>query len=188
MSPVRSEAIDRAVPQTPERVADRTALKALFEQYHQDLIRFFMHRRASRDEAADMAQEVYCRLAGRAGIATLEFPKSFLFRTAQNICTDRLRQSRTHLVHNHVPLDAQSLAEPGAPQETSVGDAQEIALLQAAILELSPRCRQVFLLHRLGNMTYPDIAKHCGISVSMVEKHISKALTFCRRKVRGGAR
>lgn len=174
---------------SPELLQDQTALEALFRRHHAQLIRFFLRRRASRDEATDMAQEVYCRLAGRAGVAALEYPKAFLFRTAGNILKDRARQQRAHHTLEHVPLDSQSvcLIDNAAPQEQLVSEQQELALLRAAILELSPRCQQVFLLHRLGNMAYPEIARHCGISVSMVEKHISKALAICRAKVRGSA-
>jgi DNA-directed RNA polymerase specialized sigma24 family protein len=50
---------------------------------------------------------------------------------------------------------------------------------------LPPKCQQVFLLSRAQRMTYPQIAVHCGISVKMVEKHISHALEICARKVGG---
>jgi RNA polymerase sigma-70 factor (ECF subfamily) len=32
-------------------------------------------------------------------------------------------------------------------------------------------------------MTYPQIARHCGISVKMVEKHVSHALAVCLQKI-----
>jgi DNA-directed RNA polymerase specialized sigma24 family protein len=41
----------------------------------------------------------------------------------------------------------------------------------------------VFLLSRASDMTYPEIAAHCGISVKMVEKHISRAIAACLEKV-----
>jgi len=52
---------------------------------------------------------------------------------------------------------------------------------------LPPKCRQVFLLSRAQRMTYPQIAVHCGISVKMVEKHISHALAICMKKVGASA-
>jgi RNA polymerase sigma-70 factor (ECF subfamily) len=36
----------------------------------------------------------------------------------------------------------------------------------------------------MNEMTYPEIARHCGISVKMVEKHISHALAACMAKVK----
>ena len=36
---------------------------------------------------------------------------------------------------------------------------------------------------RCGMSDYPEIAAHCGISVKMVEKHISRAIAACLEKV-----
>ncbi|MDE5731497.1 MAG: sigma-70 family RNA polymerase sigma factor [Bacteroidales bacterium] len=41
---------------------------------------------------------------------------------------------------------------------------------------LPERCREVFMLSRFKKMKNREIAEHLGISVSMVEKHIRKAL------------
>lgn len=41
-------------------------------------------------------------------------------------------------------------------------------------------------MSRVKRMTYPEIARQLGISVKMVEKHISHALAVCLKKVGGG--
>ncbi len=56
-------------------------------------------------------------------------------------------------------------------------------LLYETIEHLPPKCRQVFLLSRVRRMTYGEIARHCGISRKMVEKHVSHALAVCMEKV-----
>ena len=58
--------------------------------------------------------------------------------------------------------------------------------MRAAILQLPLRCRQVYLLNRIDGMSYPQIASHCDISVKAVEKHIGKALTMLRLRLRAG--
>lgn len=45
---------------------------------------------------------------------------------------------------------------------------------------LPEKCRQAFLLSRAEDLSYKDISGHLGISVSTVEKHISKALKFLK--------
>jgi RNA polymerase sigma-70 factor (ECF subfamily) len=62
---------------------------------------------------------------------------------------------------------------------------QNLDLLLEVIENLPPKCKQVFLLSRAGGMTYPEIAQHCGISVKMVEKQISRAMAACLKKVGG---
>ena len=48
---------------------------------------------------------------------------------------------------------------------------------------LPERCRQAFLLHRVSGLSYNDIARELGVSVSSVEKYILQALKHCRREL-----
>jgi RNA polymerase sigma factor (sigma-70 family) len=47
--------------------------------------------------------------------------------------------------------------------------------VEEAVSLLPERCREVFLLHRVENLSYSQIATRCGISVSAVEKNIARA-------------
>ena len=46
----------------------------------------------------------------------------------------------------------------------------------AAIDSLPPRQREVFLLHRMEEMNYLQIARRAGISIKAVEKHMRQAM------------
>ena len=50
--------------------------------------------------------------------------------------------------------------------------------VREGISRLTPRTREVFLMHRLDDMKYREIAERLGISQSAVEKHIAKAALF----------
>ena len=52
-----------------------------------------------------------------------------------------------------------------------------------SLKNLPDKCRKVFELSRNGEFSYKDISENLGISVSTVEKHISKALKVLRRDV-----
>jgi RNA polymerase sigma-70 factor (ECF subfamily) len=88
-------------------------------------------------------------------------------------------------VSDQCSLDAVELVSDTPSPEREISAKQELELLRAAIEDLPPRCREVFLLSRVRRMTYPEIAAHCSISVKMVEKHISRALAVCMKKVGG---
>jgi RNA polymerase sigma-70 factor (ECF subfamily) len=70
-----------------------------------------------------------------------------------------------------------------ADQERTIAARQQVRMLYRAILELPPKCRQVFLLHKFKERSHAQIAAHLGISKSMVEKHIIKAMTHCRQRL-----
>jgi RNA polymerase sigma factor (sigma-70 family) len=162
-------------------------LDALYRLYARPLIRFISRQNISREEAREIVQETYCRLHQVHQVETLESPRGYLFRTAINLARDSKRQRRRQY---HV-ADA---GEPGAPEVADVPSEaptayqvlqaeQELTIIRQAILELSPTCRRVFVMHRFEGATYAQIAEHLGLSVSMIEKHVSQALAHLKTRL-----
>ena len=54
----------------------------------------------------------------------------------------------------------------------------------AALLELPDRTRIIFVLRRLEGMKYSEIAHKLGISVSAVEKHMLRAMSYLTERMR----
>ena len=65
--------------------------------------------------------------------------------------------------------------------EEGTGDNQKAEIINVAIEDLSPKCREAFLLSRYNQLKYKEIADVMGISVKTVEIHISKALSQLRQ-------
>jgi RNA polymerase sigma factor (sigma-70 family) len=55
--------------------------------------------------------------------------------------------------------------------------------VRAALEELAPKCREVFVLHRFESLSYPQIAAELDLSVSMIEKYVSQALAHMRQRL-----
>lgn len=49
--------------------------------------------------------------------------------------------------------------------------------MEHALRGLDAVTREVFLLHRLASLGYPEIAKRLGISVPEVQEHIAQAMS-----------
>jgi len=126
-----------------------------------------LRARIGPDDAADVVQETYIRIAPFAdgGIA---HPRAFLLRVALNLVRDDAKHRRRR------PSDAdlQSPESEGAPQFDQV-------LLAQIIRSMPQLYRDVFVLSRFDGMTYPEIAKELEISVKTVEWRMSKALDYC---------
>jgi RNA polymerase sigma-70 factor (ECF subfamily) len=56
--------------------------------------------------------------------------------------------------------------------------------LAQAIESLPPRCRDVFVLHKIHEWPQAQVAAHLGISIKTVEKHMRTALACCRFALR----
>jgi RNA polymerase sigma-70 factor (ECF subfamily) len=68
------------------------------------------------------------------------------------------------------------LIDPRPPTDEAL-TAQETLLHVTRLLDsIEPRSREAFLLHRVDGLTYTQIARQLGVSVSSIEKHIAWAM------------
>ena len=157
---------------------DRTAgfVEDLVRANQSTLAAYMRRRIPSATDAADACQEVFLRMCRVDCPSRIRNPRAFLFQTAQNIVQDYFRKRRII----EVPLGAevfaaeQSLTSP-SPERAQYAKEWEAAY-RAAIDELTPRCRRVFVLCRVRNWPHAEIAREFGISTKMVEKYMTKAL------------
>lgn len=63
-----------------------------------------------------------------------------------------------------------------ADPERSLMGAQRLKRVLAAIEAMPPRRREVFLLHRVEELTYAQIARQLGVSLKAIEKHMFLAM------------
>ena len=156
-----------------------------FLREHRSMLVAWLNRRVGEDDAQDVAQEALVRLMRYRGQPEDQL-RPLMYRIAINVIHDRGRRDSTRQVFAHVSLDQDFVGLPSLEpaHETRIGHEQELALVRAAILKLPERCRQVYLLNRIDGLSYSQIAQHCGISVKAVEKHIGKALSLLRSKLK----
>ena len=64
-------------------------------------------------------------------------------------------------------------------------DAEILRRLERGMRTVPRRTREVFLAHRLDDMTYGEIAERTGLSVRDVERHIARAICAIDRSLDG---
>ena len=82
-----------------------------------------------------------------------------------------------------LPRRSSSVSRPGPHAEQVVLTRQELAILQQAVDELPPRCREVFVLARLEGPTYAQIGTRLGISPKTAFSHTVKALAHLHSRL-----
>lgn len=158
------------------RVAPAADPAALTARYRPALLRYFRRHLDNAQDAEDLAQDALLRLL-RSPVSP-DNTEAYLLRIASNLLRDRHRRDRSHHAAQHEPLDSslhdRPTEEPGSDRVYE--DRERLDRFLAALDQLPPRCRQVFLLQRYEGLTYTAIAKRLEISVSAVEKHMMRAL------------
>ena len=139
------------------------------------LRRYVRARVASREDAEDVIQEAYLRVLRYSAEHQVQSQERLLFSAAKNLAVDarRRRSSRERTATDYAVLEACTQTWPAADEV--VYASQRLKSVQAAVEQLPPRCREVFLHNRVDGLSYTQVAGHLGISVSAVEKHMARA-------------
>ena len=141
------------------------------------LRRLLYRRGRNSDETDDLIQEAFLRLQQYRHSHVVQHPEAFLVRTALNLSADLHRQRR---IANLTPdgLDTVPLIDPSPAPDVALVGQQRLHRFKAGLLAISPRQREVFILHRIEGYSFPQIARQLEISVSMAEKHAARAMMF----------
>ena len=166
---------------------DGVSVDALHRREGLKLQRFLLRMLGNPTDAADATQETYLRILGALSRTRVEHPTALLFRIAHNVALRTRNRHRLEgeLFADESEADLADAIDSFALPERQLIARQELKRLVAAVDELPPRCREVFLLSRFDHLANGEIATRLGISRNMVEKHIIKALLHCRCRLDG---
>lgn len=152
------------------------------EQYR-GLLQFLQVRTASRQDAEEVAQESMVKLLRyRSSTPDGEW-RLLLYRIAVNAAHDKFREAQHRHADRQVALDEQAIVAQGDSPEAFAAHQQALERVRGALLQLPAKCQRVCLLRLARGMSNAEIARHCGISIKMVEKHLAKGLGIVRNRV-----
>ena len=153
------------------------------QRFRPMLLRYFRRHLQHEADAEDLAQEALVRLVRSP--AQVEHAEAYVLRIASNLLRDRFRRDRSHCAGQHDSIDGALHELPSEEPGTDdvYASRERLERLLSALDELSPRCRQVFLLQRYEGMTYTAIARQLQVSVSAVEKHMMRALLHLQARL-----
>lgn len=151
--------------------------------HEQEIKRFLFKYTRCQNTADDLAHELLFKLNKISDLSEIDNIRAYLFRMASNLVSERMRtearQNRLLEKHTEAMLPTQDSYTP----EDWLAARQQLEMLEQAVAELPPKCREVFLLRKVEHLSHADIAERLGISRSMVEKHLYRAMMHCRDRV-----
>lgn len=153
----------------------------LFRDYRDAVEAFLVHRVRCPETAMDLSQEAYLRLVRKGSVSHDENLAGYLFRTADRLAIDYLRQSRQGK-HVSLPLD-EDLPCPLLQPDELASLREQCAILLEAIASLPGKCREVFLLRKVDELSYGEIAHRLGIAEKTVQRHLVKAMLHCHQRL-----
>jgi len=172
------------------RAGDDTAFDELVRRHQEPLVRFAQRLVGDVDEASDVAQETFIRaferIADFRGGSTLY---TWLYRIAYNQAISLLRRRR---VRRFFRLDQEEELPAGVELQLVSGDdaaaqieqAEIFERIDAAVQQLPPRQRGIFVMRHYEGMSHAQIAQVVGRSEGAIRAGYFHAV----RKLRDAAR
>jgi RNA polymerase sigma-70 factor (ECF subfamily) len=162
------------------------AFDELMLRYQNRLVTVLEHLVGRRDQAEDLAQEVFLRVyrARKRYVAGAKF-STWLYTIANHVASNARRSSsrrpevnltaRPNDSTGVASLDKIALAASGAMPTRQLDKAELREVVRAALGELSERQRMAVLLNKFENMSYADIAATMKMSPQAIKSLLSRA-------------
>lgn len=161
------------------RAGESSALDELFRRYYVDLCRTALRFVNNEQEAEDIVQNLFVALwEKRAGQG--DEPGSvaaYLRRAVRNRSLNYLRDRK------RIPIDDTDIPETLAAKELADDELTQDELrdrIHKAIDTLPERCRLVFVMSKVEEMSHKEIAEAMEISPKTVENQMTRAYRFLR--------
>lgn len=137
---------------------------------------YIFYRSGNADIATDIAQETFVRIWEKQESIKPEKAKGLLFKIAGDLFISHYRKEvRSYDFFNHFETNSSGLT----PEEQMAYEQLKEAY-SSALSRMPEKQRTVFLLSRVENKKYREIAEMLGLSVKAVEKRMKGALDFLK--------
>lgn len=154
--------------------------KSIFDQYYTPIKNFLYYKSGDIDLSEDITQDVFMKLWDKREDVQQETVKSYLYTIANNMLLNKIRHDKVVLSFAERNKNQQEEQSP----EFTLEEKEFKVELERVIGAMPEKQREVFLMNRIEEMTYKDIADSLQLSVKAVEKRMHGALAHIREHIK----
>ncbi|MEO9802231.1 MAG: sigma-70 family RNA polymerase sigma factor [Reichenbachiella sp.] len=162
-----------------ERGFDLESFKQFFDDHFTEIKNFIYYKTSAVDISEDLAQECFLKVWERREKINPETAKNYLYTVAKNLAVDHIKKQKSFFTFINKKQKTDDGETPLYVLEEKEFDQQ----LQKAIADLTEKQRVVFLMNRIDDLTYKEIAGRLGLSVKAVEKRMMQALKLLKEQI-----
>lgn len=153
---------------------DEAAFAQLYKYWQPAVATFIFRISRSKEVTAEIVQDVFLKIwMTRETLADVNNFKSYLFIISRNHAINAFKK---HLRENK-ELNAWLLIKGQDERSVMPGiQSSEKSLIDEAIDQLSPRQKEIYLMHRHERLSYKEIAQKLGIGRESVKTHLQLAV------------
>jgi RNA polymerase sigma-70 factor (family 1) len=168
------------LPQGDYTKEELDAFRTIFDTYYESIRNFVYYKTGNIELAEDIVQETFLKIWNHRSKIKQETIKSLLYIIASNNIKSHFRHQK--VVFNFVNSnDKEDNSRESA--DSNIRQEELQAKLQHILADMPEKNREVFLMNRMDNLTYNDIAERLKLSVKSIEKRMHEALLFIRERI-----
>lgn len=157
-----------------------TDFDRFYRRYYGQLRNYISYKTGDIDVAKDLAQECFVKVWENKHKVRVNAAASYLYSVANNLTMNHFRHAKVVFKFFEQRPKPEHHETPHFLMEEKEFDTR----LQNALSRLSDKQRIVFLMNRIDDLTYVEIADRIGISTKAVEKRMHGALDKLRELVK----
>ncbi|OAQ37991.1 hypothetical protein A5893_16620 [Pedobacter psychrophilus] len=156
---------------------EKEDFKFLFDSYFDSIKNYVFYRVGDMDIATDITQDVFVKIWEKQMILDLKNAKYLLYKIAKDMLISKYRRLEVEAKYtNRMQMQLTELVI-----DTSYDYKQLQNNYQIALVQLPEKQRTVFMMSRMEELKYAEIAERLDISIKTVEKRMSNALIYLRK-------
>jgi len=174
------------------KAGDEASFELLLQRYRTPLVNFLFRMVRNREQAEDLAQEVFLRVyrAREYYVPSAKFT-TWLFRIATNLALNSMRDTRYQKLEVSIDAPVTLDAEDGDERPLDVAEKRpnieqhlvedvRVKMIRHAINKLPEKQRAAVLLHKYQELDYTEIAKILSCSESALKSLLFRAYEALR--------
>jgi RNA polymerase sigma-70 factor, ECF subfamily len=184
VGPVESEQNERALMRAAQ-CGDRNAFKLLYELYRDRLNNLIFYSLGDRIWTEDVLQIVFIKIyKGLPGFRFEASPGTWMYRIALNECLNQQqRRGAAHVPFEEILGSDQEFDHDSLP-DLMQADRERREIIQQAVMELSPKLRNVVVLKYIEGLSYDEMAEVLECSPGTVASRLNRALRQLEARLR----
>ena len=152
-----------------------------FLENEEEIRRYVRRFCSTPDEVEDIIQETFLKGFAAEIKTEIRSPRPFLFRIAKNVALGQIRKNKNSPTDDLEDSGGTDIIidEGQVSADETIDGRRKLMIFAMAVATLPPQCRRAFLMRRVDELQYKQIANRLNISVSAVEKHVANGLVRC---------
>jgi RNA polymerase sigma-70 factor (family 1) len=155
----------------------RAQFKDLFDNHFDSVRNYIYYRSGDSELATDIAQETFLRIWEKQPSSDQNNLTGLLFKIARDKFINQYRKQK---VISKFRLNTKPDFMGRSPEDLMMFEELK-GRYEIALGNLPEKQRTVFLMSRMEQLKYNEIAEKLGLSVKAVEKRMNLALVFIRK-------